>query len=237
MSQSLASVLRLRIIVTVLLGLCAAGVLFFLVANTRVLVSARGRVASDAESAPHSQAAIIFGAAVYSGTPSPILEDRLQAAVDLYKAGRVDKLLISGDHGQHDYDEVNPMRRFVLNAGVPAEDVFMDHAGFRTYDTIARAKKVFRVESAILVTQRFHLPRALFIARRIGLRATGLAADRRLYLDRRYLAARESLARVKDFVNLWFRSEPRYLGPEIPITGDGRLTIDRASSDYAPGTL
>ena len=134
--------------------------------------------------APSAEVAIVLGAKVWpGGAPSSMLEDRLRTGIELYRPGRVDKLLLSGDHGQSTYDEVNAMRQFVLYRGVPPEDVFMDHAGFSTYDTMYRARDVFQVRDALVVTQGFHLERAVYTARALGMDATGVAADLRPYLN------------------------------------------------------
>jgi SanA protein len=138
-------------------------------------------------------------------------------------AGRVDKLLLSGDHSRRDYDEVGTMRRIMLADGIPARDIFTDHAGFDTWDSAQRAKRVFDVDSAVVVTQRFHMARALYDARRAGLRATGFAADRRDYgRVLRRLQVREAAARVKTIADVVTGAGPRFLGTQIPITGDGR---------------
>ena len=181
-----------------------------------------------ADALPECQVAIVLGAGLRpDGSPSPTLTDRLETGIELYRAGLVAKLLLSGDHGQHTYDEANAMRRYVLEAGVPKHDVFLDHAGFRTYDTLYRARDVFGVERCIVVTQRFHLARAVYTARVLGLEAWGCAADRRRYAAARRNAVREALARVRAFLDLHVRkARPRYLGPTIPITGDGRATWD-----------
>jgi len=178
---------------------------------------------------PPCQVAIVLGAGLRpGGEPSATLTDRLEAGIELYRAGTVKKLLLSGDHAQHTYDEVNAMRRYALDAGIPRQDVFLDHAGFRTYDTMYRARDVFLVERCIVVTQRFHLARSVYIARQLGLDAWGCAADRRRYAFARRNAVREVLARVRAFLDLHVRkARPRYLGPEIPITGDGRATWDQ----------
>lgn len=218
---------RARLAVWTCLALGAIGLLAVASVNAWVIYSAAPQIRPDAATVPHSQAAIIFGAAVYrDGRLSAVTYDRVQTGVDLYRAGRVEKLIISGDCGRTDYDEVNPMTAQALRAGIPPEDVFTDYAGFSTYDTVARAKRVFKVETAVLVTQRFHLPRALMIARSYGLSAVGAPADRRIYSERRRMAARECLARTKDFIKAILRPDPAFLGAEIPITADGRLTRD-----------
>jgi len=195
--------------------------------NVWIVRAARAHLKPLAE-LPHCQVAIVLGAGVRpSGEPSATLEDRLAAGIELYRAGIVKKLLLSGDHGQRHYDEANAMRRYVLTAGIPKQDVFLDHAGFRTFDTMYRARDVFKVSTAIVVTQRFHLPRAVYIARTLGLDAWGYAADRRTYQAARRNQAREVLARCRAFIDLHIRpARPRYLGQPIPITGDGRATWD-----------
>lgn len=175
-----------------------------------------------------AQAAIVLGAYVTpSGQLCDMLRDRVETAVELYQTGKVKKLLMSGDHGQAAYDEVNHMRLYAEQLGVPAEDIFMDHAGFSTYDSMYRSRDVFKVSSAIIVTQEFHLPRAIYIARTLGLEAKGYKADKHLYSGIQYNEARETLARNKDFINVHLvRPQPKFLGPVISINGDGRQTRD-----------
>lgn len=175
---------------------------------------------------PRSQAAIVLGAGVKpNGKLSDMLRDRVMTSVELYKAGKVYKLLMSGDHGKKSYDEVNAMRRFAEKEGVPTEDIFMDHAGFCTYDSMYRAKAIFKVKSAVVVTQRFHLARSVFLAHKSGIKAAGVAADKRRYRGILRCEVREILARCQDFIRGGIvRPKPKYLGPAIPITGDGRET-------------
>lgn len=146
--------------------------------------------------------------------------------MELYEAGAAPKLLMSGDHGREEYDEVNAMKQFALEKGIASADVFMDHAGFSTYESLYRAKEVFGAEKIIIVTQRYHLYRALYIADRLGLEAVGVAADQRSYAGQTRRDIREVLARNKDFLTGIFRPEPTYLGEMIPIFGDGDLTND-----------
>ncbi|HLA82363.1 MAG TPA: ElyC/SanA/YdcF family protein [Thermoleophilia bacterium] len=197
-----------------------------LVPNLVIVRAANTHIVSTVQEAPQAQAAIVLGARVYpNGTLSPMLRDRLETGVLLYKAGKVEKLLLSGDHGQTTYDEVNAMLRYAVERGVPDEDVFTDHAGFSTYDTMYRARDVFKVHSAIVVTQGFHLARAVYTARALGLEATGVAADIQLYGNEWRFAMRDWVARAKAFLQLNItKPGPRYLGPAIPIDGDGRAT-------------
>lgn len=177
----------------------------------------------------HAQTAIVLGAGVWAGGQlSPVLQDRVDAGIELFQAGKVDTLLMSGDHGYQDYDEVNSMREYAVTHGVPNEKIFMDHAGFNTYDSMARARQVFQVESAVVVTNRFHLARSVFLARQAGIKAQGVVADRRVYAEADWYEQREFLARCKAFLNCYLLHPPPALGgPPIPITGDARLSHDK----------
>jgi len=161
-----------------------------------------------------------------SGEPSHMLEDRLRRAVELYQAGVAPKILMSGDHGRKDYNEVQAMKQYAIEHGVPSEDVFMDHAGFSTYDSCYRAREIFGTKKIIIVTQEYHLYRALYIAEELGLEAYGVATDYRTYYNQKMRDAREVIARVKDFIYVILRAEPVYLGEPIPILGNGDATND-----------
>ena len=173
---------------------------------------------------------VVLGCHVRSdGTLSDMLEDRLIRGVSLYKGGAAPKLLMSGDHGTTDYDEVNAMKRFAVEAGIPSADVFMDHAGFSTYETVYRAKAVFDADKILIVTQQYHLYRALYIAEALGVEAYGVASNYREYSGQTSRDVREVLARVKDFGMSIFQPEPTYLGDVIPISGNGEATHDKKS--------
>ena len=173
------------------------------------------------------QCAMILGARVYdSGSISHVVRDRAESAMELYHHELADKVLISGDHGQRDYDEVNAMKQFAVNNGVPSEDVFMDHAGFSTYETMYRARDIFHAEKVIIVTQEYHLYRAVYIAEALGLEAYGVSSDYREYAGQTSRDIREVLARCKDFAMCIFEPDPTYLGDAIPVSGDGNLTND-----------
>jgi SanA protein len=208
------------------LGLLAVPLLLVVIANVVVLLDARGQSTAALQAVPHEQAALVLGAQVHkNGKPSAMLADRIAAAADLYKAKRVEKILLSGDHHRWDYDEVGTMRKQLLARGIPAADIFTDHAGFDTWDSAQRARRVFGVQSVVIVTQRFHMSRALFAAHRAGLRATGYVADRRSYkLVMRRLQIREVFARVKAVADAITGADPTFLGPSIPIEGDGRAS-------------
>lgn len=159
-------------------------------------------------------------------TPSDVLRDRLIVALALYDAGKVEKILCSGDNGQVQYDEVNAMRVWLLERGVDVDDIFLDHAGFDTYDTMTRAAEVFGVTRAVVVTQDFHLPRALYIANAKGISAQGVSASLQSYIAQEAYRIREIPSRIKAFFEVLFNVSPRYLGGAIDISGDGRVTWD-----------
>jgi len=219
-------VLMRSAVAAILLSIVGAAAIFGV--NTYVSRIATPAIYADFSTIPPAYTALILGAKVHGGGRlSHMLEDRVLTGLELYRLGKVKKLLLSGDHGQQAYDEVNAMRDYLLKQGVPAQDIFMDHAGFDTYSSMYRARDVFQVRDVIVVTQAFHLPRAVFLARSLGLEASGLAADRRTYtqVSRLKAAVREPLARVKSFAEALLRVKPKYLGDAIPITGDGRQTL------------
>jgi SanA protein len=213
--------MRKLVVLGVVCGLLAVGL-----PNLIVWLGGRSPVTTDVQRVPHAQAALVLGAQVMpNGAPSSMLSDRISAAAELYTAGRVNKLLLSGDHSRKNYDEVGTMRRILLAKGIPAEDIFTDHAGFDTWDSAQRARRVFDVSTAVVVTQRFHMARALYDARRAGLKVTGYAADRRDYgRVMRRLQVREAFARVKTLGDVVTGADPHFLGTEIPISGDGRVS-------------
>lgn len=175
---------------------------------------------------------LVLGCYVHeNGVPSDMLHDRLQMGVELYDLGAAPKLLMTGDHGREDYDEVDAMKTFAVDAGIPSENVFMDHAGFSTYESMYRARDIFQAKKIIIVTQEYHLYRAIYIAEKLGLEAYGVASDYRGYSGQTMRDAREILARVKDFGTSLFQPKPTYLGEAIPIWGDGNLTNDE-NSDF-----
>lgn len=171
---------------------------------------------------------MILGAGVWGADrPSYILKDRLDKGLALYELGVSDRLLMSGDHGRETYDEVNVMKDYATEEGIDTDLVFMDHAGFSTYESMVRAKKVFEVESMVIVTQEYHLYRAVYIANRLGIDAYGVPARTYAYRHQWLRNLREQVARAKDMVWLMLQMPPKYLGDVIPITGSGSLTDDR----------
>lgn len=168
---------------------------------------------------------IVLGCQVRAdGTPSDMLRDRLTRGIELYTLGAAPKLLMSGDHGRVEYDEVGTMKQYAIGAGIPSADIFKDHAGFSTYETVYRAKEVFDAQRVIIVTQAYHLYRALYIAEKLGLEAYGVPSDYHTYVGQSMREGREILARCKDFAISVWKPEPTFLGDVIPVSGSGDVT-------------
>ncbi len=221
---------KLRPVTPILILTCLAvlgiGTVFGI--NAYVCASTNQQIFSPEDAADlGADCIIVLGCQVKAdGTPSHMLSDRLDRAIALYKLGAAPKIIMSGDHGQTNYDEVNTMKQYAIDAGVPSQDIFMDHAGFSTYETVYRAKAIFGVKSAIIVTQKYHLYRALHIANRFDIDAVGVSADYRTYSGQMKRDIREILARCKDFVTAIYKPDPTFLGETIPVFGNGDITND-----------
>ena len=201
------------------------GFLFIFVLATNIIfyVATKSYIYDDVANAPYAQVALIPGAAILQGGKlSSIFLDRTNMAIKLYEANKVSKIIVSGDNSTVSHNEVDPVRLYLISKGIPDQDIFLDHAGFDTYSTMYRARDIFGVSSVIIATQSFHLPRAVFIAQRLGIQAYGIRADVGRVLLRNYI--REALANEKAVFDLMFNIQPKYLGDKIPITGDGRST-------------
>ncbi len=185
-------------------------------------------IAQDLENLTPAYTGIVLGASVRPDKSlSPILKDRVDAAWRAYTNGKIERFLLSGDHGQVDYDEVNAMKSYLNNLGVPDSHIFLDHAGFDTYDSMIRAQSIFKVDRAIVFTQSFHLPRAVFLGRNLGLDLQGYAVDPSDYNPTSYLQRREWLANVKAWMEIHLEQRPTFDGDVIPITGDSSLSHDQ----------
>ena len=198
---------------TLILALSGAAIL--LIARLITAIHSNGRVHTVA-TIPTQRAAIVFGAGLWKdGSPTPVLRDRVKTASELYFQGKVEKLLMSGDNRTVDYDEPTAMKEYAIELGVPAEAIVLDFAGRRTYDTCYRAKEIFGLDSAILVTQEFHLSRALYLCEKLGVESTGVNADQRVYLKRSILFwnTRETLA---TFTALW----DVHISHPLPVLGE-----------------
>jgi len=210
-------------------------VLFIAAANIYVLHSG-GEATSVVAEAPRAEVAVVPGALVEpDGDMSTMLAARVEQASRLWHADKVEKVLVSGDHGSWKYDEPDTMRKALIEDGVDPRDVFEDHAGFDTWATMVRAREIFGVRSAVVVTQGFHMPRALYLAEAAGIEATGLTADLQEWgAQGRKSAVREVLSRVKAIADVNLDS-PALAGPEIPIaTSDGRESWGPAPPSGTP---
>ena len=214
--------------VNIFFAILGAAALATLIINIGMALATRKFVFTDLNEIPSRAVVLVLGAQVHGTRLSPVLADRVRGGIRLMESGQGRKLLLSGDHGQKYYNEVNAMRLYVLaNApGIQHEDIFLDHAGFSTWDSMYRARDVFQVEELIIVTQRFHINRAVAMARSLGLDAVGYALNQEHFESRnqRFWHFREYFARVRAFLSIVFRPKPRFLGDPIPIWGDGRAT-------------
>ena len=167
---------------------------------------------------------LILGAGIWGDKPSPMLEDRLKEGITLYKQGTTKKIIMSGDHSREDYDEVKIMKEYAESEGVPSEDIFMDHAGFSSYDSVYRAKEIFGVQKMIIVTQKYHLYRSLYIAKKLGIEAYGIESNLRTYPGQVFREIREILARDKDYFKCIMKPEASIMGEKISLDGSGDIT-------------
>ena len=169
---------------------------------------------------------VVLGASIKNNRPSKMLEERLKMAIELYENKISSKILVSGDHIDDDYDEVSVMKNYLIENGIPSEDIFMDHLGISTYDSILRTKLIYKANKVLIVTQKYHLYRALYIANDINLKAYGVDASERVYVGQLKRDIREILARIKDFIKCLFKFNPIHLGEVISIKGNGDKTND-----------
>lgn len=220
-------ILKRILIVSLVLAILGIGAV--VTVNSYVKLSVKDRLLTSQEAAELEgvDCILVLGCLVHSdGSPSHMLADRVKRGIELYDLGAAPKLLMSGDHGKADYDEVATMKALAMEAEVPGEDVFMDHAGFSTYESMYRARDVFQAKKIIIVSQEYHLYRAVYAARQLGLDAYGVSSDYREYSGQWHRDIREVLARCKDFAMCVFKPEPTFLGEAIPVSGDGNLTND-----------
>ena len=200
-------------------------ILLILLINIFMILSTKNKIVKQKD-LNKADCILVLGAGIRRNNPSPMLEDRLKTAIELYNKGIAPKILVSGDHEHDDYDEVNVMKNYLKENGIPSENIFMDHAGLSTYDSIYRAKKIFKASKVVIVTQKYHLYRALYIAKSIDLKSQGIPANKQKYAFQSKRDIREIAARIKDFFQCIIKPEPTYLGEVIPIKGNGDRTND-----------
>lgn len=219
--KTIKKIFALMICAVLLCGIGALGIDYYVVKSTEKYILTPENAGEGYD------CILVLGCGVHGDTPSHMLEDRLLQGIELYEYGASEKMLMSGDHGKENYDEVNVMKDFAVERGVSAENIFMDHAGFSTYESMYRAKEIFTAEKILIVTQDYHLYRAIYDARAMGMEAYGVASNPRTYAGQLYRDIREILARNKDFLYCIIKPEPTYLGEEIPVQGNGNVTNDK----------
>lgn len=207
--------------IALLIGITAVSLSVYMVKATEKNIFTADTFKNDEK----ADCILILGAGVKDGRPKPMLRDRLLTGIELYKSGAAEKIIMSGDHGRADYDEVNVMRAFALEQGVSAEDIFLDHAGFSTYDSVYRAKNIFGAENIIIVSQKYHLYRALYISEKLDVKAAGVSANLNTYGGQLKRDIREIIARDKDFFKCIVKPEAEIMGDKIPLDGDGSITL------------
>ena len=226
-TKKIRCILCICLIVGLALGIIGIGTVFGI--DAYVVHSTSQQILSPEEAAllEDVDCILVLGCKVHdNGVPSAMLEDRLRRGTELFQAGTAPKLFMSGDHGTVTYNEVQAMKQYAIGKGIASSDVFMDHAGFSTYESIYRAKEVFQAKRIVIVTQKYHLYRALYVAQALGVEAYGVSADYRSYVGQTARDIREILARNKDFLTSVFQPYPTYLGEAIPVSGNGDLTND-----------
>ncbi len=222
--------MKKKTIIKILLVMVVLGVIFgigVIAANAHIKSVTKDYIISESElkNLDDIDCILVLGCGVWDdGTPTDMLADRIKVGIRTYETGVSDRLLMSGDHSRKDYDEVNTMKAIAVESGIPADNVFCDHAGFSTYESMYRASDIFGADKIVIVTQSYHLPRAIYDAQKLGIEAYGISADERTYMGQIYRDARELLARAKDFVWCIIQPEPTFRGEKIPITANGSLT-------------
>ncbi|MFF7469954.1 ElyC/SanA/YdcF family protein [Streptomyces sp. NPDC008092] len=206
-------------------GVMAACVLALLPA-TWLYVSTAGRLRTVAD-VPRADVAVVFGAGLWDGEPSPYLANRLNAAATLYKEGRIKVVLVTGDNSRKDYDEPDAMRTYLTAHGVPGKRIVSDYAGFDTWDSCVRAKKIFGVDRAVLISQGFHIRRAVALCEAAGVTSYGVGVDAKHDVTWYYGGTREVFAAGKAALDAVFEPNPRFLGKKEP-------GVTRALADSAP---
>ena len=202
--------------------------LFIFVVNLYVIISSKNQILRDDNTKIENfDCLLVLGAGIINNErPTLMLKDRLDKSIELYKKGIVPKIIMSGDHSSENHNEVIIMKNYAIERGIPSKDIFMDHAGFCTYDSIYRAKEIFGVKNMIIVTQKYHLYRSIYIANFLGIKSYGIKSDARIYTKMPYHLVREMLARCKNFFKCVFRMKPKYLGEKISLKQSGDITND-----------
>ncbi len=185
--------------------------------NYYVRSSTKNKIYYTVKKFPKNDVGIIFGAGINGNQPSKYLKDRLDAGILLYKMKRINKILLSGDNGRDEYDELTVMKNYCYNHGVDTTKIFVDYAGFDTYSTMYRAKHIFKIKKATLISQEYHLNRAIYIGQKLGIKSAGYSANNGEYHGYKYVCFREYGSIFKSFFDVLRDREPRFLGTPINI--------------------
>lgn len=216
-------------ILNILLIIVLISIIITIIINYYIINTSKKRILKEEDYSKlnNIDCILILGAGIWGDKPSPMLQDRLDEGIKLYKKGLSSKIIMSGDHGKEEYDEVNVMKSYAIEKGVPSKDIFMDHAGFSTYESVYRSKEVFEVKKMIIVTQKYHLYRELYIADRLDINAYGVNSNPKKYSGQIFREVREIIARNKDFIYTIIKPKPTYLGESINVSGSGDITNDK----------
>ncbi len=206
------------------LYLILAGLVAIISINYYVTSSTKTKIYYSAKKFPKNDVGIIFGAGINGNQPSKYLKDRLDAGIMLWKAKRINKILLSGDNGRQEYDELTVMKNYCYSHGVDTTKIFIDYAGFDTYSTMYRAKHIFKIKRATLISQKYNLNRAIYIGNQLGVKSVGYSANQGEYLGYKYVQFRECLSRCKSFFDVLRNREPKFLGGEININGESNYS-------------
>ena len=214
----------MKFIVVLLLVIAISSTLI----NLYVIMTTKNKILNiDDKKLKDADCILILGAGIRRNKPSPMLEDRLLTGIELYENEISNKILVSGDHIESDYDEVGVMKNYLLEHGIPSEKIFVDHAGISSYDSVYRAKEIYKADKIVIVTQKYHLYRAIYIGNHLDLEVYGIAADKNIYQSQEKRDAREFLARIKDFFKCIIKPQSTYLGEVHSIKGNGINTHNK----------
>lgn len=216
--------MRIKKLIKPIICLAIAGVAFVIGINYYVKSKTNPSIFSNQNGLPKSNVAIIFGAGINNNKPSKYLKDRLDAGIKLYKENKVQKLLLSGDNGNDAHDELTVMKNYCYEHGVDTTKIYIDYAGFDSYSTMYRAKNLFKVDTAILVSQQYHLNRAIYIGNKLGVKSYGFVANQGIYPGYKYVRFRESFAIVKSVLDVARNRNPHFMGETININGPSNYT-------------
>lgn len=214
--------LKKFIITTIILGLITMAIIW--VTNSNVTAKTEKVIFTALKDVPKTKVAIIFGAGINGDQPSRYLRDRLDAGISLYKNNKVDKILLSGDNGRDEHDELTVMKLYCQKKGVDTTKIYIDYAGFDSYSTMYRAKHIFKVDTAILVTQKYHLNRCVYLGDKLGVKSFGYSANKGVYPGYKYYASREKLSVTKAVLDIIRNRKPKYLGETVDINGQSNYT-------------